>query len=86
MINKIKEPVKVLMVFDRNPTEAKVAKIGWQNKTYEVIKLGFHHKEKRGRLLYHIYSVITDTLFFRLVLDTENLEWMVEEISDGATN
>ena len=83
---RIKEPIKVLTLFDRNPTTATPVKISWHNKTYDILKIGFHHKEKRGRTLFHIFSVTTDSLFFRIVLDTEHLEWEVEEISDGTTN
>lgn len=58
----------------------------WEGKTYEVTKIGLHHTFRQGRVLYHVFSVETPTLFLRLVLDTETLRWRLEEISDGLVN
>ncbi len=59
------------------------AKVKWQGRVYTITKLGFHHTMRVGRVLHHIFSVATDTLFFRLNLDTETLFWTLEELSDG---
>lgn len=57
--------------------------VSWKNKVYKVEKVGLHHTFREGRVLYHIFSVVTETLFMRLKLDTETLNWKLEEISDG---
>jgi len=57
--------------------------VKWKNKVYKIEKVGFHHTFREGRVLYHIFSVITKTLFMKLKLDTETLNWRLEEISDG---
>jgi hypothetical protein len=42
-----------------------------------------HHTFKSGRILFHVFSVASKSLFFRLVLNTDTLFWRLEEISDG---
>jgi hypothetical protein len=45
-----------------------------------------HHTIREGRTLFHIFSVSSQDLFFRLKLDTDNLFWTLEEIADGLPN
>jgi hypothetical protein len=42
-----------------------------------------HHTFRSGRTLFHVFSVASKSLFFRLVLNTDTLFWRLEEISDG---
>lgn len=76
MIQKLSENVDVGM--SKEPKWVK-----WKNRVYKIEHIGLHHTFREGRVLYHAFSVATDTLFFRLVLDTETLNWKLEEISDG---
>jgi len=55
----------------------------WKGRNYTIIKVGLHHSFREGKILYHVFSVITDTLFLKLKLNTDNLLWKLEEISDG---
>lgn len=57
--------------------------VKWNNKVYKVEKLGFHHTYREGKVLYHIFSVATKTLFMRLTLDTETLIWKLTDMEDG---
>lgn len=57
--------------------------ITWRNRTYEVTQIGLHHTYRQGMTLYHVFSVTTRTSFLRLVLDTDNLHWVLEEISEN---
>ncbi len=54
----------------------------WKGRNYTVTKIGLHHHFREGSTLYHVFSVSTDTLFFRLKLNTDNLLWRLEEIED----
>jgi hypothetical protein len=83
MISKINEPVSVSLSYNHKTNKVMPKAIIWQNRLYEISKIGLHHTFKKGRVLYHVFSVVTPTLFFRLVLDTQNLHWRVEEIADG---
>jgi len=57
--------------------------VGWKNRIYKVDKIGLHYTFREGRVLFHIFSVSTKTLAMKLRLDTETLNWKLEEISDG---
>ena len=57
--------------------------VKWQNKVYKVEKVGLHHTYREGKVLYHVFSVATKTLFMRLILDTETLSWKLTDIENG---
>lgn len=76
MIQIISEPVDV--VFHKYPTS-----LTWSGRTYSVIKLGLHHTYRHGITRHHVFSVVSQDLFFRLNLNTDNLSWTLEEVSDG---
>jgi len=83
MIEKIKTPVSVNLVFNHKKRKVFPSEIVWEGKAYPVVKVGFHHSFRQGRTLYHVFSVAAKSMFFRLVLDTETLFWSLEEVSDG---
>lgn len=55
----------------------------WKGRNYTIDKIGLHHSYHEGRTLYHIFSVTAFTIFMRLKLNTDNLLWRLEEISDA---
>ena len=85
VIQKISEPVSVSLSYNHQTHKVIPKALIWQGRLYGITKLGLHHTFRRGRTLYHVFSVTTSTLFFRLVLNTEDLHWRVEEIADGLT-
>lgn len=84
MINtKFREPISVSFTFDSEKRQVQPRALAWRGRLYAVSKVGFHHKFRKGRTLYHVFSVISKGVFFRLVLDTETLGWSLEGISDS---
>lgn len=83
MIQKISVPVSVELAFDHKLRKVFPKCLLWDGKLYSITKVGLHHTYREGRVLFHVFSVATQNLFFRLVLDTETLHWRLEEISDG---
>jgi len=83
MIEKISEPVSVSFTFDSGRRSVEPRALVWNGRLYAVSKIGLHHTFRKGRTLYHVFSVASKSLFFRLVLNTESLNWKLEEISDG---
>ena len=83
MIQRINMPVLVTCTFDPKQNKTYPEMLVWEGRTYPVKKLGLHHTYRDGRTLYHVFSVETPSLSFRLVLNTDTLHWRVEEISDG---
>ncbi len=83
MNQKISEPISVSFTFDSERRTIKPRALVWNKRLYAVKKIGLHHKFRQGRTLYHVFSVASNSMFFRLVLNTESLHWKLEEISDG---
>ena len=83
MIEKISVPVSVGLSFDSKTRRVTPKWLVWNGRLYPIIKIGLHHTFRQGRTLYHVFSVASKNLFFRLTLNTENLHWRLEEISDG---
>ena len=86
MITKLDTPVSVSLEFDHKKCRVFPKWIIWNNRLYPVVKVGFHHTYHQGRTLFHVFSVVSKTLFFRLVLNSENLHWRLEEITDDEGN
>ena len=85
MREKIKEEVSVVMYFSARQKLAIPHLISWQNKEYQVGKIGYHHSVKEGAVLHHIFELVDkeQSLWFRLRLNTSNLHWTLEAVSDG---
>ena len=83
MLEKISIPVSVSFTFDSEKRKLTPRWVVWNGKLHSVVKVGFHHTYRKGRTLYHVFSVASKNLFFRLVFNTDNLHWRLEEISDG---
>jgi hypothetical protein len=85
MRQKIDQEASVVMYYSARKKVALPHLISWQNTEYQVGEIGYHHKIREGRTLYHIYELIDvgSNLWFRIKLNTDNLHWTVEAISDG---
>ncbi len=85
MREKINEEVSVVMYYSVKKRKALPHLIYWQNKDYTVGKIGYHHTVNEGRVLHHIYELVDkeNTIWFRLNLNTSNLHWTLEAVSDG---
>jgi hypothetical protein len=86
MLEKISIPISVSLIFDSAARKVIPKAVVWNGRVYKIVKIGLHHTYRAGRTLFHVFSVASDTLFFRLVLNTETLHWRLEEISDGMPN
>ena len=83
MTEQINEKVSVVTVYNREKKTVLPWRLKWQGRVYTISTLGYHHTQRVGRVLHHIFSVATGSMFFRLNLDTETLSWTLEEVSDG---
>jgi hypothetical protein len=87
MIESIQEKVEVILIFRLLPhPKTTIYKVKWRGKEYLITKLAYHHKVREGRTLFHKFAVSTGGLDLRLTYDTENLQWILEEVSDGFGN
>ena len=84
MIEAIHEKVEVILRFRLMPKPVtEIYKLKWRGKEYVIKELAYHHKVWEGRTRMHKFAVSTGNLDFRLNYDTENLFWVLEEVSDG---
>ncbi len=78
----INEKVSVITVYNEKNGSVIPRKLQWNGRDYLIEKLGYHHKIREGKTLFHIFSVATNSIAFRLKLDTDTLHWMLEEVHD----
>ncbi len=83
MLEKVSVPVSVSLSFDSVKRKVYPKWVVWNGRLYPVVKVGLHHTYRKGRTLFHVFSVASKNMFFRLVFNTDNLYWRLEEISDG---
>jgi hypothetical protein len=88
MREKINEEVSVVMYYSARKRIANPYTISWQNKEYSVKEIGYKHAIKDGQTLHHIFELtVKETdLWMRLNLNTSNLHWTLEAVSDGLAN
>jgi len=86
MIQKILAPISLTLQYDHHTKKTEIIGVLWEGRQYPIVKLGLHHTYRQGRTLYHVFSVAGQTLFFKLVLNTDTLHWTLEEIADDLTN
>ncbi len=86
MIQKVDMPVSVLSLFDHKSRKNLPKKILYEGREHKITRVGYHHTFREGRTLYHVFSVASDSMAFRLVLNTETLAWRLEEVHDGEAN
>ncbi len=86
MTEKINQPVSVSFLFNHRTSMVKPQTVLWNNYPHKIMKVGLHHSYRRGETLFHVFSVVSESMFFRLVLNTQNLSWNLEEVSDGLPN
>lgn len=80
---KVDVPVAVVFAYDPKGARISPLRVRWDGREYPVTKVGLHHRFRLGQTLHHIFSVISGDTFFRLNLNTDNLSWRLEEVSDG---
>lgn len=80
MAEDINESVSVALWSNHSTNKILPYSLYWHGRRYQITTVGFHHMERSGRALYHIFSVTDGTTFFKLKLDTETLGWKLLEI------
>jgi len=79
---KVNDFVSVSLIFDSKTRKSMPRSIVWNNRLYKVTKLGLYHTYRNGENIYHVFSVVANSLFLRLVLDAKTLHWRLEEIQE----
>lgn len=82
MSEAVNEAASVISIFNAQTKQFFPWRLKWQDRIYTTREIGYHHTHQSGSTLYHIYSIVTDSLFVRLSLNTSDLIWTIEEIQD----
>ena len=83
MIQDIKAPISVHLLYNHRKNSTLPAKVLWDGREYLIKKTGLHYSFRKGKTLFHVFTVSSENLFFKLVLNTDNLFWSVEQVGDG---
>lgn len=80
------EPVSALISYNAKTNGIMLRKMVWRGREYTFTKLGYHHTVRVGRVLQHIFHVTDGAADFRIRVNTETLEVVLEDIyHDGLT-
>lgn len=71
------------MDFNHSQNKMKPMQIQWNNRDFRVEEVGMHYQFYEGKKLFHVFSVTSRGMFFKLILDTKNLSWKLSEVADG---
>lgn len=82
MSEVIHEIPSIIAIFNGQTKKFLPWRIKWRGRIYTITTVGLHYSLYEGRVLYHFFTVADDNLFFRLKFNTENLQWILEEIDD----
>jgi hypothetical protein len=80
---KICSPVSVISSYNHCLKTVNPRKVLWNGKEYLITQTGLHHTYREGRTLFHVFSVTANNIFFRLILNTDNLFWQLDEIDEN---
>ncbi|EKE14689.1 MAG: hypothetical protein ACD_12C00338G0002 [uncultured bacterium] len=83
MQEKLFEKISVILSYNSEKNTTIPYKIRWRLRDYFIKTLAYHHKVREGRELLHIFHVTDGNLDFRIRFNTEDLNWILEEVSDG---
>lgn len=73
--------VSVTLMYNHYQHKAVPIEVMWNDKHYPVTEVGLKHSYRDGRTLYHVFSVVSRDRFFKLKLNTEDLNWELEEMN-----
>lgn len=79
----INEKISVTSSYNRQTGLVIPLKLHWQRRDYLIKKLSYYHRIRQGRILLHVFHVTDGVMDFRLSLNSENLHWLLEEVTDG---
>ncbi len=77
----IDEQVSVNLLSNHIAHTVMPTSVYWRGRKYSITQIGLHHKIYEGRTLCHIFSVTDGNNFFKLLFNTETLQWKLQEIA-----
>lgn len=83
MYEQINQRIAVVAIFGDTYQDVRPFKIKWNGREYLIKKVGYVHKYKEGRTLFHAFSATDGMNFFELLFNTEELSWLLGRVANG---
>ncbi len=80
MSEEINESVSVNLLSNHLKRTANPSLLYWRGRRYLITNIGLHHTTRDGRTLFHVFSVTDGVTFFKLIFNTDTLDWKLLEI------
>ena len=80
MYEKIHEKIAVAATFEpgRRP---QIHLFTWKDRTHKIIRTTLVNKARRGREAIWLFHITTESMAFKIRLDTDTLTWWLEELT-----
>lgn len=82
MLTKLNQPTEVIAKFTKQGAEPVVFKYAGKKWIVEKVNLVYEKRSGDGKLVY--FSVTSQSNYFKLVFETNNLRWRIEEVYSEA--
>lgn len=73
---EIQESINVWVLFERNLIQP--YSFFWRNRQIKIDKVNLVHTSKNGTSVFYHFSVSSESNFYRLKLDTDKMNWVLE--------
>ena len=80
MIERIKAPITILALFDHRRRCLIIRRITYDGREHVILDTGMHFTQRNGRILEQVYCVVSNDAAFKIVLNTEELQWTLQEV------
>lgn len=77
MLKKTNEQISVLVAFVKN--KVMPLSFEWGGRNYSIDKVNLAYSSRDGRKLWHYFSVSSGNSCFKLALDSEENNWVLQE-------
>ena len=86
MRESLDEPISVIWFYNAKSRNLQPHRMNWNGQEYALGKIDFWHKTRHGDTLIHHFSIADreGQAYFKLALNTDNLQWTLEEYMTAA--
>ncbi len=77
---KQRDPIDVLVIFETE--RARPYSFKWAGRKFVVEKINLSYAKRMGNGKHIFYSVTAEGNYFKLVFDTNEMQWWVEEVHE----
>ncbi len=74
-----KEKISVVFSFNHLKNQFFIHKIFWREKVYLIKKITYHQKLYQGKTLVHIFYLTDNEKDFKVIFDSDSLNWYLEK-------